>query len=117
LDFGFTPDPESPEKILLKILPSTARDSVNSVDVIDSGKILGFSTYNNILTQQKTTDMVDRESDFYNVTVNFVLRRTPQFEAAIQKKASMQADNGSALKDAASQLHEQQAEKNEDIQL
>jgi len=58
------------------------RDSVNSIEVIDSSKILGFNTYNDILSQQKSTsELFERESDFYNVTVNLVVRRMPQYEA------------------------------------
>ena len=80
-DFSFTPDTEAGEQVSFKILPNNFRDSVNSIEVIDSSKILGFSTYNNILTQKKETDLFERESDFYNVTVNLVVRRMPQFEA------------------------------------
>lgn len=74
---------------------------MKSVEVIDQGKIMGFNTYENILTHEKTNDADDRESDFYNVTVNFVVRRMPMFEAKqahekfIQLKHSDNFEDGS----------------------
>lgn len=69
-----------------KIMPNNQRDTVYSIDVIDHSKINYFNTYNNILTQQKQIDMDDRDSDFYNVTVNLVVRRIPQYEADLKMK-------------------------------
>jgi hypothetical protein len=43
-----------PDTISFSVLPKDYRDSVKSIDVIDSGKILGFNTYNDILTNSKT---------------------------------------------------------------
>jgi len=57
------------------------RDQLTSVEVIDHDRIMGYSTYNDILTQTRSFDMDDRESDFYNVTVNFVVKRLPKYEA------------------------------------
>ena len=65
-------------------MPDHYRDSVKSIDVIDSGKILGFNTYNDILTKSRSNDAEDRESDFYNVTVNLVVRRMPMYDAKLK---------------------------------
>lgn len=90
----FQPDPDSPELIQLSVIPSNFRDTVKSVDVVDSSKILGFNTFNDMLTQEKHSDLEDRESDFYNVTVNLVLRRMTKFQADETHKKRMQAKTG-----------------------
>ena len=90
----FQPDPDSPELIQLSVIPSNIRDTVKSVDVVDSSKILGFNTFNDMLTQEKHSDLEDRESDFYNVTVNLVLRRMTKFQADETHKKRMQAKTG-----------------------
>lgn len=90
----FQPDPDSPELIQLSVIPSNIRDTVKSVDIVDSSKILGFNTFNDMLTQEKHSDLEDRESDFYNVTVNLVLRRMTKFQADETHKKRMQAKTG-----------------------
>lgn len=62
-------------------MPNNNRDNVNSVDVIDNQKILGFSTYNNLLTDGAKHDITDSDADYYNVTINLVVKRMSQFEA------------------------------------
>ena len=53
---------------------------MNAIDVIDSSKILGFSTYNNILMNNHVKgDFSDSESEFYNVTLNLVVKRMTEF--------------------------------------
>ena len=71
----------NPELLGFKIVPNSVRDQVNSVDVIDNQKILGFSTYNNLLTDGAKHDITDSDADYYNVTVNLVVKRMSQFEA------------------------------------
>ena len=81
------------------MIPSTIRDTVKSVDVVESSKILGFNTFNDMLTNEKHSDLEDRESDFYNVTVNLVLRRMTKFQADAtheKKMALKAAKNGQA---------------------
>jgi hypothetical protein len=100
----FQPDEESPEQIQLSVIPSNIRDTVKSVDVVDFSKILGFNTFNDMLTNEKHSDLEDRESDFYNVTVNLVLRRMTKFQADATHEKKM------AAKAAKSGLVQQQAQ-------
>jgi hypothetical protein len=52
------------------------RDFVTKdVQVLNSERIIGYNTYNNILQRSKEPD-TDQSADFYNVTVNFVMKRT-----------------------------------------
>lgn len=60
-------------------MPSNVRDQVNSIDVIDNQKILGFSTVNNLLTDGAKHDITDSDAEYYNVTVNLVVKRMSQF--------------------------------------
>ena len=76
-----TTDILNPENLQFRIVPNSNRDLVNSVDVIDNQKILGFSTYNNLLTDGAKHDITDSDADYYNVTVNLVVKRMSQFEA------------------------------------
>jgi len=71
----------TPENIQLKIQPNNYRDAVYSIEMIDTSKILGFNTYNNILAQSQEANLDDRNSDFYNVTLNLVVKRMSQYEA------------------------------------
>jgi len=83
-DFSFMPETTdilNPENLQFRIVPNSNRDMVNSVDVIDNQKILGFSTYNNLLTDGAKHDITDSDADYYNVTVNLVVKRMSQFEA------------------------------------
>jgi hypothetical protein len=41
------------------------------------------------LTQTRTDSVEDRESDFYNVTVNFVVKRLPNYDAELKHKDYM----------------------------
>ena len=93
-DFSFTPentDILNPENLQFKIVPSNNRDQVNSIDVIDNQKILGFSTYNNLLTDGAKHDITDSDADYYNVTVNLVVKRMSQFEADAKHKKYAQS--------------------------
>lgn len=70
---------EKPEDIRLQILPQDLRDYVTKeVQVLNSERIVGYNTYSNILEQeqgQKKDISIDSNSDFYNVTVNFIMKR------------------------------------------
>lgn len=57
-----------------------------------------------MLTNEKHSDLEDRESDFYNVTVNLVVRRMTQFQAQATHEKKM------AQKAAKSGLVQQQAQ-------
>lgn len=57
-----------------------------------------------MLTNEKHSDLEDRESDFYNVTVNLVLRRMTKFQADATHEKRM------AAKAAKSGLVQQQAQ-------
>ena len=76
-----TTDILNPENLQFRVVPNSNRDMVNSIDVIDNQKILGFSTYNNLLTDGAKHDITDSDADYYNVTVNLVVKRMSQFEA------------------------------------
>lgn len=69
-----------------KVIPNSMRDTIKSLEVIDNSKILGFNTFNSLVTNSKTKDNEDRESDFYNVTINLVVRRMSQFKADQKKE-------------------------------
>lgn len=44
--------------------------------MLNSERIVGYNTYNNILENKKSKQtFADNNSDFYNVTVNFVMQR------------------------------------------
>jgi len=71
---------QTQEKLDFTIVPKNYRDQVNAIDVIDSSKILGFNTYNNILMNNHVKgDFSDSESEFYNVTLNLVVKRMTEF--------------------------------------
>jgi hypothetical protein len=59
-------------------MPQDLRDYVTKdVQVLNSERIIGYNTYNNILEQEKGRKSlaIDNNSDFYNVTVNFIMKR------------------------------------------
>ena len=74
------------DKVNFKLVSDSLRDQLASVEVIDHDRIMGYSTYNDILTQTKSFSFEDRESDYYNVTVNFVVKRLPKYEADLLEK-------------------------------
>lgn len=69
----------------MSLLASNDRDSISSIEVLENDRIMGYSTYDNILSQTHSFSMDDRESDFYNVTVNFVVKRLPKYALADKK--------------------------------
>jgi hypothetical protein len=74
-DCQFVPDGDTPnDSIGFKILPNNYRDGIKNIEVIDSSKLIGFNTYNDIMNNEKSS-LDDSESDFYNVTVNLIVRR------------------------------------------
>lgn len=107
-DFKFQPDSDTPEEISFKMIPSNYRDTIKSLEVVDTNKILGFNTFNNLLMETKSRDNEDRESDFYNVTVNLVVRRMSQFKA--DQKQMLR----SAQKDQRLALFQQQSQEAEE---
>ena len=63
------------------IVPKNIRDSVQrDIQVLNSERIIGYNTYNNILTQDKIDEAMN-DSDFYNVTVNFIVQRKSGFKS------------------------------------
>lgn len=70
---------------------------------------MGYNTYNDILTQTRTFSADDRESDFYNVTVNFVVKRIPKYALADMKKSYEVSGDQSGLIEAAEKLREQRS--------
>lgn len=75
---------EKPEDIKLSIFPQDVRDFITKdVQVLNAERIVGYNTYNNILEKQHSKALnSDSNSDFYNVTVNFVMKRKPTIVAA-----------------------------------
>lgn len=87
------------EKIELDIVPKNYRDMVSAIDVVESNKILGFNTYNNILLNNHVKgDFSDSESEFYNVTLNMVVKRMTTFQADEIKKKRAEYKNATAGK-------------------
>lgn len=83
-DFFFESDNDSasPEKLEFSISPKSQRDHVaKEVQVLTSDRILGYNTYNGILAgdDKIQASMEDGNSDYYNVTVNFIVKRSSQF--------------------------------------
>lgn len=73
---------ELPEDFMgFQILPQSHRDSINTVELIDQGRIMGYDTYNSIISHKKNPDALldDANSEYYNVTLNFVVKRQSQF--------------------------------------
>lgn len=68
---------EKPEDIKLSLFPQDVRDYITKdVQVLNAERIVGYNTYNNILEKQQSKALnSDSNSDFYNVTVNFVMKR------------------------------------------
>ena len=58
--------------------------------MLNSEKIIGYNTYSNILEKDKMIQETMEDSDYYNVTVNFVVKRNSKF-ASDQKTAPVQA--------------------------
>ena len=64
------------------IIPKNLRDAVTQdVQVLNSERIIGYSTYSNILERDKMLASMD-DADYYNVTVNLVVKRGSDFAAA-----------------------------------
>ena len=82
---------------------------------------MGYNTYNDILTQTKSFNFEDRESDYYNVTVNFVVKRLPKYQAdllqtqqSIDKLEIPKQDVNTGYLQAATELHNKFNNHNED---
>jgi hypothetical protein len=78
---------EKPEEVRFQIMPQDLRDFVTKdVQVLNSERIIGYNTYNNILEQEqgKKDSNIDNNSDFYNVTVNFIMKRKSGSKQDIQ---------------------------------
>lgn len=57
------------------IIPKSFKDSVTpDVQVLNAERIVGYSTFSNPLERDKLTTNMD-DSDYYNVTVNLVVKR------------------------------------------
>ena len=74
-----TADDQNEEEIKLSIVPSDMRDTVtNEVQVLNSERIIGYDTFSQV--QNQRADKIDAameraDSDYYNVTVNFIMMR------------------------------------------
>ena len=65
---------DKPEEVKFSILPQDLRDFVTKdVQVLNSERIIGYNTYNNIL--EKSKHLNSENADYYNVTVNFIMKR------------------------------------------
>lgn len=63
------------------IIPKSFKDSVTQdVQVLNSERIVGFSTYSNLLEKDRLMTNMD-DSDYYNVTVNLVVKRFSDYTA------------------------------------
>jgi len=63
------------DAIGVKVGPTFARDTVESVTLKSFRKIVGYDTFNSIL--KKDRDEKKDESDYYNITVSLMMRRDP----------------------------------------
>jgi hypothetical protein len=63
------------------IIPKSFKDSVTQdVQVLNSERIVGYSTYSNLLEKDKLMTNMD-DSDYYNVTLNLVVKRSSDYAA------------------------------------
>lgn len=70
------------------IIPKSFKDSVTQdVQVLNSERIVGYSTYSNILGGERLMTNMD-DSDYYNVTLNLVVKRSSDFAAAQHQRDS-----------------------------
>ena len=70
--------------ITLKLSPTYALDHINSVTLKSFRKVVGYDTFNSIL--KKDRDEKKDPSDYYNVTVSLMVKRTPEITAAAPLK-------------------------------
>jgi len=74
------------------IIPKSFKDSVTQdVQVLNSERIVGFSTYSNLLERDKLMTNMD-DSDYYNVTVNLVIKRSSDYAANQHQKELAQKE-------------------------
>ena len=82
------------------IIPKSFKDSVTQdVQVLNSERIIGYSTYSNLLEKDKLMTNMD-DSDYYNVTLNFVIKRFSDYSAnQHQKDIAQKEQQTSAFSD------------------
>lgn len=71
------------------IVPANLRDSVTKdIQVLNSEKIMGYNSYAAMLDKDKPSmnNMDDAGSDYYNVTVNLIVKRGSAFAAQMAAK-------------------------------
>jgi hypothetical protein len=69
------------QAINVKMTPTYGRDTVQSVTLKSFRKVVGYDTFNSILKKQR--DESKDMSDYYNVTVSMMIKRTPEEGAAV----------------------------------
>ena len=80
---------EKPEEVKFSILPQDLRDFVTKdVQVLNSERIIGYNTYNNILAQSHNLN--SDNADYYNVTVNFIMKRSTSGKQITRKELPIQ---------------------------
>jgi len=91
------------------------RDFVTKdVQVLNSERVIGYNTYNNILEQEQGQSQdiqIDSNSDFYNVTVNFIMKRKSSGKQANQPKELPIQDYENSLNEVEKHQQKQQQEK------
>jgi hypothetical protein len=61
------------------IIPKSFKDSVTQdVQVLNAERVIGYSTYSNLLEKDKLMTNMD-DSDYYNVTINLVVKRASDY--------------------------------------
>lgn len=65
--------------ITMKVSPTFARDTIESVTLKAFRKVIGYDTFNSILKNNR--DEVKDSADHYNITVSMMVRRDPEILA------------------------------------
>jgi hypothetical protein len=76
--------------ITLKVSPTFDRDQVESVTLKSFRKVLGFDTFNSMLTQNRDEDK--DSADHYNITMSVMVKRIPEAQPALNSQGERLAD-------------------------
>lgn len=71
------------QAIGLKVSPTYGLDDVQSVTLKSFRKVVGYDTFNSIL--KKNRDEKKDSSDYYNVTVSMMIKRSPEHVRVYEK--------------------------------
>lgn len=105
---------DKPEEVKISILPQDLRDFVTKdVQVLNSERIIGYNTYNNILAQEhRDINLASDNSDYYNVTVNFIMKRSTTSKSNTRKELPIQVyENSVAELEIKKQKKESEADE------